>query len=241
MTSEERKDSAPDNGQKGTPKAPRRNFLKVGIVASMALVVAGIGGVAESLISPPAVKRTTTKSTTSSKSSSATSESSTSAASSTSQVTSGSATSASSSSASSSSTTTTSSISSPFPRVMVAKIGDLSSETPLSFNYPLDDKDVPSHRGWMGEGGCTPRSSTVAQESREQAGTPERTRKVDPLAEVSSRKGIAGCVEVRSNPALVRKATARRSVPPLLLGRIHLHGSTLRTGHSNRRLLTGNI
>lgn len=129
MSSEQSKDSQPE-------KAPRRNFLKVGIVASLALVVAGIGGIAESLISPPAQTTTTTKSTT------------------TKSTGTGTAT---------GTETTSASTSSPFPRVLVANISDLSNDTPMSFNYPLEETpNMLVKLGVKAQGGVGPDGDIVA-------------------------------------------------------------------------------
>ncbi len=130
MMASNEKDSQPEKEQNGNSKGQRRNFLKVGIVASLALVVAGIAGIAESLVSPSA-QSTTTSATTGSATTSGASSSTGSA--------------------------------SPFPRVMVANISDLSLDTPLSFNYPLQETpNMLVKMGVKATGGVGPDGDIVA-------------------------------------------------------------------------------
>ena len=123
----------------------RRRFLKVGLTAGVVLVVVGIAGVARSLISPPNAPQaqeaggpeTTTVT-----------------------VTVGSSGGNGTALASTSSTSTTSS---PFPRVMVVNLSDVSSTTPTYFNYPLQETpNILVKLGVAAPGGVGPDNDIVA-------------------------------------------------------------------------------
>lgn len=157
-----KKDPSPDSAP-GAGDGARRHFLKIGLTAAVVLVVAGIAAVAGSLISPanppqaqevvpPTPPQTTTLTetetvTVASGSSQSESETSTS----------------SSSSSSSTSESSSSTASSGFPMYLVANISDVSEDTPIYFNYPLDNTpSILVKIGIKGAGGVGPDGDIVA-------------------------------------------------------------------------------
>jgi arsenite oxidase small subunit len=147
MTSTERDEETKEE-QKAGPSARetgRRRFLKVGLTAGLVLVVVGIAGVARSLISPPnppqaqeaAAPQTTTVTVTVGGSGG--------------------------NSTAGASTASTSTSSSPFPRLMVANLSDVSTTTPVYFNYPLQEApNILVKLGVAAPGGVGPDNDIVA-------------------------------------------------------------------------------
>jgi arsenite oxidase small subunit len=115
----------------------RRRFLKFSLAVGLVLAVAGIATIARSLLSPlapePAAPPPTTVTET---------------------VTVG---------TTSTSSTSSSSTASPFPRLMVANVSDLSGGQTVVFNYPLDNTpNVLAKLGTKAEGGVGPDEDIVA-------------------------------------------------------------------------------
>jgi arsenite oxidase small subunit len=130
----------------GTPRREdnaRRRFLKLGLAAGLILAVGGVVSVARSLFSPlspepgppPPSSETVTQT-----------------------VTVGTAGSTSTSSGASTSTAA-----SPFPRVKVANVSDLSGGATVTFNYPLDNTpNLLAKLGVKADGGVGPDGDIVA-------------------------------------------------------------------------------
>ncbi len=114
----------------------RRNLLKVGLGVSVVLLLGGVGAVAKSLISPgaqPIVASTTTQTT------------------------------ASSSSSISQSATLPPPAAPGFPVILVANVSDVQVDSPVNFNYPLQETpNILIKLGQKAEGGVGPDGDIVA-------------------------------------------------------------------------------
>lgn len=160
------KDDEPEKAEtKETEEATRRHFLKIGLTVGVVAVFVGIAGLARSLVSPtnapqaqavqaPAPPQTSTATETVTETvtvGSASSSNATALASST------------VSSSSSTSTSSTSTTSSPFPKVMVATLSQVSTTTPVYFNYPLEETpNILVKLGAAAPGGVGPDNDIVA-------------------------------------------------------------------------------
>lgn len=155
----ESKKESPQSAPPRDPAVSRRYLLRVGLSLAVVLVVAGIAGVAKSLVSPanppqaeevqpPAPAQTTTVTQTQTVTASpSASQSSSSSSSSTSQTTSSSETSS----------------ASPFPRLMVVNISGVSETEPVFFNYPLEETpNILVKLGAQAPGGVGPDGDIVA-------------------------------------------------------------------------------
>ena len=125
---EKARGAEPQEGAKSGGSMSRRGLLRVTLAMGVVFVVAGVASLAKSLFSPAnpptpeAVQtKTPTVTVTVTEQGSETSSGSTSEG----------------SGETTTSTTTTSS--SPFPRLFLAKVGDLVVSTPVEFNYPLEE------------------------------------------------------------------------------------------------------
>ena len=164
--SERREESPPpqtDAGKAEDEKASsRRRFLEISLTLGLVLVLGGVASIARSLISPPSAApsppppetRTATQTVTSTETQVLTGG------------TSAGSSSTSSTSESSSSTSSSSSAASPFPRILVANISDLSVGPPaqtVTFNYPLEETpNILAKLGQKAEGGVGPDGDIVA-------------------------------------------------------------------------------
>lgn len=165
-----KKNASPKVGSGTSGDETRRHFLKAGLAFAVVLVVAGIAAVAGSLISPPnppqaqevlppAPPQTTTITEIETETVSASASGSQSKSSSASQ----SESSTSSSSSSSSTSETSSTASSPFPKYLVANISSVTENTPVYFNYPLEETpSILVKMGVKGTGGVGPDGDIVA-------------------------------------------------------------------------------
>jgi len=165
----EKKDEAPGGAEQtrqASQEATRRGFLKVGLAVGVVAVFAGIAAVTRSLISPPnppqaqavqppTAPQTSTATETVTETVTVGSVSSGNQSASASQTV--------SSSSSSTSTSTTSTTSSPFPKVMIATLSDVSTTTPVYFNYPLEETpNILVKLGAAAPGGVGPDNDIVA-------------------------------------------------------------------------------
>lgn len=123
-----------ENKKTENSDASRRNLLKIGLGVGVLLVIGGIGAVAKSLISPTSQASTSTTSAT---------------------------TSAGSSSSQSSSIPPPASPG--FPVIMVANLSDLTVNTPVDFNYPLEETpNILVKLGIKVQGGVGPDGDIIA-------------------------------------------------------------------------------
>lgn len=135
--------AAPSDGQERGTEVDngRRWFLKLSLVVGLALAAGGIASIARSLVNPPTPEPTppaTVKTVTVT-------------------VTGG------SSGTSTITQTSTSGVASPFPRIKVANVSDLSGGQTVTFNYPLEN--TPNLLAKLGEkanGGVGPDGDIVA-------------------------------------------------------------------------------
>lgn len=123
--------------------ASRRRFLKLSLAVGMVLAVGGIASVVRALFSPSAPEPEPPPPPT--------------------QTVTETVTVGSSGTQTSTSTSETSTVSSPFPRVKVANVSDLSSGNSVTFNYPLENTpNLLAKLGARAEGGVGPDGDIVA-------------------------------------------------------------------------------
>jgi arsenite oxidase small subunit len=143
--SEKAQGVTPPGKAQDSPSDQRRRFLKISLVAGLALAIGGVVSVAQSLFSPlspepgppPPETETVTQTVT---------------------VASGGTSGASATSQTSTLTTT-----SPFPRVKIANINDLTGGKTVVFNYPLEETpNILAKLGVKAEGGVGPEGDVVA-------------------------------------------------------------------------------